>query len=134
MAPPEYFDYDAVEVDDTVSCIFKMDGRDWSCRNRDLIDARIADAMLGNGGVTIGAFFSEILIPEDVEDFLALVNSDDFPMPVKKVQALMEFLSEKIMNRPTVRPVSSGRGSPNTRAISEEVSSSRVTPRRRSAG
>lgn len=131
---PTFFDADAVEVDDSISCQFKLNGHTWSCRNRDEIDARIAGAILENGALNVGQFFSQILIAEDRDDFAALLDSDDFPLPLKRTQELMEFLTEQLMNRPTVPPGSSGLGRPTTPATSEELSSSRGIPRRRSAG
>lgn len=132
MAAP-FFDADAVEVDDSISCQFKLNGHTWSCRNRDEVDARIAGAILENGSLNVGQFFSQILIPEDRADFMALLNGDDFPLPLKRTQELMEFLTEQVMNRPTVPPDSSGPGRPPTPVTSEGRSSSRDTPRRRSA-
>lgn len=134
MDDTDFYDADAVEIDDTISCKFKLNGYEWSCRNRDQVDLRIIGTVLDNGLVNVEDFFSKILIPEDREDFVALLRSDDFPLEMKKTQGLMEFLTEKILNRPTVRPAPSGRGSRPTSHTSEEVSSSRVTPRRRSAG
>jgi hypothetical protein len=133
MSAVEHFDADDVELDTTVTCTFTLNGRDWSCRNRDEVDARIVGAMLGNGAVRIDEFFSAILIPDDIPDFVALLNGPDFPLPSKKVRALMEFLSEQVLNRPTVRPRSSGDGPPPTKRTSAAASSSAATPRRRSA-
>jgi hypothetical protein len=130
----ENFDADAVEVDESISCTFKLNDRTWSCRNRDEIDARIAGAILSNGALNVGEFFAQLLIPEEADEFMTLLKSDDFPLPLKRVQVLMEFLTEQVMNRPTVPPDSSGPGRLNTPATYEGRSSSRGTPRRRSAG
>jgi hypothetical protein len=133
MAAVEHFDADEVELDTTVSCTFTLNGRDWSCRNRDEVDARIAGALLGNGAVNVAELFSGLLVDDDVDDFVALLNGGDFPLPIKRTQALMEFLSEQVMNRPTVRPKSSGTGPQPTKRTSGAVSSSQGTRRARSA-
>lgn len=133
MAEPAYFDADAVEVSDEVSCTFKLNGREWSCRDRDRIDARIVGAVLGNGTMNVLQFFTEVLIPEDSEAFAEKLNAPDFPLPLARTQRLMEFLVEQILNRPTVPLGSSGGGRQTTRATSGESSSSRATRRQRSA-
>jgi hypothetical protein len=130
-----HFDADAVECDDEVTVTFRLNGREWSCRNRDVIDARIAAALIGNVAmsISISDLFAGILVPEDVEEFTALLASPEFPLPLRKTRGLLEFLTAQILNRPTVRPSSSGDGPRSTEATSGGGSPSAGTRRRRSA-
>lgn len=132
MAPVDHFDVDDVEVEEAVSCTFTLNGRLWSCKSRDEIDARVLD-QIGTGGMQVGPFFTGILVDADVVDFAALVADRNFPMPLGKMVRLMEFLSEQVLNRPTVRPSLSQSGPKPTKRTSGGVSSSPATQRRRSA-
>lgn len=132
MAAVDHFDADDVEVPEAVSCTFTLNGRSWSCKSRDEIDARILD-QIAMGRVQVGEFFTGVLVEADVTDFAALTADRQFPMPTGRVVKLMEFLSEQILNRPTVRPSLSQSGPKPTKRTSGAGSSSAGTQRRRSA-
>lgn len=126
-------DLDAIEVPDEPSVTFRLDGRTWACKDSEAIPATVVD-MLGTGQVQIGPFMAAVLVPEDAEDFLALLNRPDCPLTIGRLQALIEPLSEKLLDRPTGRPALSRRGSRPTAVTSAAGRSSREQHRARSAG
>lgn len=129
-----YLDLDAVESPDEPSFVFKVDDREWMCRNRLRIPALVVDGLLGAFPMRIDAIYRGLLVEDQVDDFLALLARPDTPFDLARAQKLAESLAEVILNRPTQRPAVSRRGPLTTGGTSKAGSSSRGAPSKKRAG
>lgn len=137
MGDPQELDLDDAVEDDTVEAseevtTFKLNGQQWTCRNRKRVGAYVIDATF-TGQMTDLQFILGMLEPDDSRRFAESLPRDDFPFDVDQRNRLTQFLVERLVNRPTVPPASSGGGRRNTKPTSEESSSSQATRRQRSA-
>jgi hypothetical protein len=136
MSAAEPFDLDAIEIADTPaepSVVFRLDGRDWHCREREQLPVLVIEQLMGQGSLLVESFFRNLLIPAHVQDFVALLHRPDCPLTLPRAQSLMQHLSEQVLNRPTVRSGLSGRGPQKTGATSKGGLSSPATRRKRRA-
>ena len=79
-------------------------------------------------------FFGSVLVAEEVKAFFEMIDGTETPLHSGNLQPLVNHIMSKIGEpHPTKRPASSGRGSRSTAKKSVASSSSRATPRRRSA-
>lgn len=137
---PAHRDFDADDTALPPSCTFTLGGKKWTCRNSDDVPfaaMRAAMTVQDNGDlqVQIGPLFRAVLIPAQVEKFMAMIEADDSPITTRRVNDLVHFLTEEVLGFPTT-PVSGSspaakkttRPGKNTKARS----SSPVTRRRAS--
>ncbi|HEX3539658.1 MAG TPA: hypothetical protein VHT75_04365 [Acidimicrobiales bacterium] len=130
-------DLDDVEIPagpEEPSVTFRLDGREWACRERDQLPALVVEQLMGVGTLMVEEFFNNLLVPADVAPFRALLHRQDCPLTLPRVRKLMEMLAEQVLRRPTVRSSSSPRGPRKTAGTSKAGSSSPGTPRKRRAG
>lgn len=130
MAVPE-IDLDALEPESVEpTCTFKLGGEIWTVRNADLIGVGILDDAM-NSGVKVADFFRAVLIPDDIDEFMELMNRSDTPLTIPRAMKLVELLVEQVTARPTGRSQPSTAGPLPTAATSTAVSPSRATRRAR---
>jgi hypothetical protein len=133
MAADDILDLDAIEVSTEPSLVFTLDGRDWHCKNRAAMPSVVVERLMLQQAIKVEKLWHAILIPSDADDFIALLERDDSPLNLERMEKLSVRVAEAIFNRPTVRPASSGSGSRKTRATSKGNSSSAAKARQRSA-
>lgn len=121
MAPDTIPDFDPSpdeEHEDAPSYTFRLDGREWDCRQSEDVPFDVVEAITGlNGGggrVGTDAFFAGVLVADQVEDFLAMKRRVDSPLTVRNAQQLIQAISEAVMGRPTKRSAQRERGSKRT--------------------
>jgi hypothetical protein len=137
MATVQAVDLDTIEIPATpeeLTVTFGLDGREWVCRDRDELPALVVEHLMGVGTLTVEEFFSGVLVPKDVPEFRQLLHRADCPLTLPLARRLMTSLAETILNRPTVRSVSSEAGPQKTGATSKGSLSSGGTHRKRRAG
>jgi hypothetical protein len=130
----DILDLDAIEADTAPSVTFKLDGREWHCKNRDAMPSLFVDQMLtstyrGNHG----HFWGTVLVADEVEDFVKLISREDSPLNLARMDSLAKVITEAVLNRPTQRPASSASGSRKTGRTSKANSSSAASRRAASA-
>lgn len=130
----EYHDFDAEEVETSFTpCVFKLGGKEWSCRPTEQVPFHVVERILEaarndpNSAIQVGPFFRSVLVPEQVEEFMTMLNAPDSPLTLGLMPKVMEHVSTHVLNRPTERPSSSGAGSRRTGATSKAARSSPAT-------
>ena len=121
------FDLDAVEIPASPaepSVTFRLDGRDWHCREREELPVLVIEQLMGQGTMQVERFFTNLLVPDQVPDFLVLLRRADCPLTLPRTQALMQHVAEQVLNRPTLRSGPSGVGPQKTGRTSKAGSSS----------
>jgi hypothetical protein len=158
MATTPYQDFDTPEGEEVRTAgSFKLGGRAWTIRHRDDVPFEIVKRLMGQEPVAedappeeqaaaarevvmqTGPFFAATIIPDEKADFLAMLSEEDSPLTIGKLRPVMEYVSATIFSesdeeRPTSPPRRSSPGRTQTGRTSGGSSSSRVTPRRASAG
>lgn len=134
MSDPEFFDADAVEIHEEPACTFKLGGREWTCRNRDTIETSVFEEVFGSPSARVREFFSMVLVPDQVDDFVDMIEAPDWEMPLGRIQQLSDFVTAQVLNRPTGPRERSGSGPRHNGRTSAAGSPSRATRRARSAG
>lgn len=144
MATEEIPDFDAEQEARGKPAKFKLGGRTWTCRHPDdvpfsLLETLMAPAANGEAGAVmrVAPFFQSALIPEQADDFVAMLRDPDSALTVGKLAPIMEHVSAKVFNRPTERskaPSSGSRTPKASRGTSRRASSSGVTTPVASAG
>lgn len=144
MAPADFKDFDAEAEARGPSATFKLGGRKWTCRHPDdvpfsLLEKLMVPAENGEAGAVlrVAPFFQSALVPEQADDFIAMLRDPDSDLTVGKLQPLMEYVSKKVFQRPTEPSKAQSPGRQNTkatRATSKRSSSSAGTTRVASAG
>lgn len=110
-----FLDLDAVgdEAEAKPSCTFKLGGRMWSCRQPEevpyaVIKSLVQGSETGEGTITqVDDFFTATLMPEQVEDFLTMLDDKGNGLTLGKLQPLMKHVAENVLNRPTQPPAPS---------------------------
>lgn len=135
------FDYDFDELAPSKdaslppTCRFKLDGRVWTVRHKDLVpfDAMYAITAATEIGVplAIGPFFAGVLEPSEVEDFLKALASPKVTLPIA-TEAAKTVLSA-LHGRPTTPSAVSPSGRKRTGRKSAGGSSSQATRKQASA-
>jgi hypothetical protein len=127
-------DFDAEETEETSSpCTFRLGGREWACRPADQVPFSLIQRLVDVGGddqkmtVQIAPFFRSTLAPEQVNEFMAMLDKPDSALTIGRVSKVMNHITTYVLSRPTERPSASGGGSRTTRATSKAASSSRAT-------
>lgn len=129
-------DLDAVEIPDAPaepSVTFRLDGRDWACREREELPVLVVEQLMGQGTLLVEQFFANLLAADDIPDFLVLLRRRDCPLTLPRTQRLMEVLAARVLNRPTLRSAPSRRGPQKTERTSKAGLSSPGTRRKRRA-
>lgn len=132
----EPIDLDAVEIPDSPAeptVTFRLDGRDWACREREELPVLVVEQLMGQGSLVVERFFANLLVADEVPDFVVLLHRRDCPLTLPRTLRLMEVLAEQVLNRPTPRSAPSRRGPRNTAGTSKGGSSSPGTHRKRRA-
>jgi len=128
-------DLDALGGDEEPSCSFTFHGRVWKVRSQDDLAWATVVELLGQKddqdaaemSVKIGPFMQAVLVPEDADDFMALINDASKGLKVKQVAPLVEHVAKQLFARPTQRPSSSSAGPRKTGRSSRASSSSQAT-------
>lgn len=132
--------FDALpDVDRRPSCEFELGGRVWHARNANdvpitLINSAMNPDASGGFEIQVAFFFERAIVPAEVDAFMEMIHGPRSPLNAANVVPLMNFISEQVMKRPTVRPSRSAGGSLKTGQKSKDASSSRATTRRASTG
>jgi hypothetical protein len=135
---------------------FNLGGRSWKIRDRDDVPFELIKRLMGQAPVAddasdeekavaarevvlqTGPFFEQTIVPEEVQDFIAMMNDPQSALTVGKLRPVMEYVSEVVFSdeaeRPTKRPKPSRRGPSATGATSKGSSSSRGTAPKASTG
>lgn len=142
MGETPHRDFDAEPLEPLPpSCTFTLGGRTWTCRNSDdvpfgQVQALFSAGSAGELAIQIGPFFTSVLIPEDGPAFLEMLAEPSSAMTQRKLQPIIEYLTEVVLGFPTSPPSSSSpaRRQARPRKSSKARSSSPGTPRVASAG
>jgi len=123
MSTVPELDLDAIEVPSEVACQFRLGGRHWHCRTAGAVPFDTVARLVGakddaQAIVQVEPFFRAVLVPEEGEDFCALLHAEDSPLTLERIQALVEYVSEHVLARPTERPKRSAPGSQGKRTTS----------------
>lgn len=118
---------------------FKLGGREWHIRHADEVSfAAVADMWLARSDAQAFAavvpFFKAALLEEEFPAFLAMLYQPSSPFTIKRMHPTIAFVSSALFDRPTEQAAPSSSGRSGTARKSTAGSSSRATPRRRSAG
>jgi hypothetical protein len=128
------FDLDEIEADVEPIAQFKLGGRMWTVRNRDLIPVDVLEDVMGPAGVQVKKFFRAVLVEDEVDEFIEmLAEPGEAKLNLPRLSYLMENLVSVIMDRPTERSGRSTSGRTATQRGSGAGSSSAATPRSRRA-
>lgn len=127
-----HLDLDTIEESSEPSVVFRLNGRDWRCLNRDAIDAQTAEKVL-MGRVQVGEFFDSVLVDDDRADFAELLADDPRSVSLTRYTRLTNELVEVIFNRPTEPSGSSETGRQSIEGSSRGGSSSPGGGRRKRA-
>lgn len=134
-----------------------LGGRSWKIRHRDDVPFEIVKRLLGQTEpdenaspeetaaqarevvLQTGPFFEATLVPEEVDDFMEMVNSPRSPLTLGKLKPVMEYVAGVVFSeegdvRPTKRSRAKRPGPLSTGSTSEDASSLPVTTRTASAG
>lgn len=133
-------DLDAIESSPEPSCTFTLAGRQWHCRNAndlhwDTIEKYLIAQASNDGGqiaIVLDSFFTAVLYPEEIEDFMALKRDPSGPLGVERATQLIHHLNREVLGLPgpvdpTTRPANSGRGSRRSERGSKVEHDGRVT-------
>jgi hypothetical protein len=141
MSEGLFFDFDAFAPSDDdkatlpPTCTFKMGGKQWTVRNKDLVpfDAMYAITAATDLGapLAIGPFFAGVLEPGEVQDFMQTLASPNVTLPMATEAA--KFVLSALHGRPTKPSASSPAGRKPTGRKSAGGSSSQATAKRASA-
>lgn len=143
LAPdPSYADFDDIdEAQEPLApaASFKLGGREWHVRNPDEVPFQaVADMWLAQSDIEALArvlpFFKAALLEEEFPAFLTMIHEPDSRFTIKRMRPTILFVSAALFGRPTVPAAPSSRGRSASARKSTAGSSSRATPRRRSAG
>lgn len=133
-----FFDFDDLAPDDKElppTCSFKLGGRQWTVRNKDLVpfDAMYAITAATDLGapLAIGPFFAGVLQPGEVEEFMKVLASPNVTLPMATEAA--KFVLSALHGRPTKPSANSPAGRKPTGRKSAGGSSSQATAKRASA-
>ena len=162
MAPP-HRDFDArPRTATTTGGSFVLAGRTWHIRSRNEIPYELLRQLIGVGNSALVApdgddiaamdvaeqravaqramvqtddFFAATIVADEAADFLALAHDPLGPFSVEMSQDLTKYIAECIFNEegPTAPSKPSPAGRRQTGSTSKGASSSRVTPKKRSA-
>lgn len=87
---------------------FKLYGEDFNCRpalqGKVLLDMAANAGSESGAGKVVNDFFSQALLPEDLERFNALINDPDKIVTVETLGEIVGWLVEEYSNRPTEEP------------------------------
>lgn len=125
----EHLDLDALLVDGDEeerepSCTFTLGGREWACRDPDDVPFDVVAKLFGkmeddrSSLVAIEPFFRGVLVPEDVDDFVALLADPNSPITLRTIRPLIEHVATNVLGRPTRRSRRSSAGSQQKDRIS----------------
>ena len=108
-----HFDYDTDEETVTPGATFTLGGRQWTCRSRDHLPFTAERAVFaldddGQLSTRVEPFFRVVLMPDDVEPFVALLNDTESGLTVAKVQRIIRDLAAEVFGFPTTPPARSG--------------------------
>lgn len=135
---------------------FTLGGRLWKIRHRDDIPFEIVKRLMGQEQVDenasqeeqaaqarevvmqTGPFFEATIIPDEVDDFMEMLDSPKSPLTIGNLRPIMEHVSTVAFSEDEARPTKSSRpsrsGRLQTGRTSEDGSSSPATTQRASAG
>jgi hypothetical protein len=130
----DYDDFDTIEANPEPSYQFTLGGRLWNCRQPgDIHWDTIEKFMKAQGsGDMLGVvthmdeFFSAVLFPDEVVDFLALKRDPLGGLTTDRMTKLIQRVSEKVLNRPTQPSSASSDGRQKKTPTSRASSSSRA--------
>jgi hypothetical protein len=105
------------------SCTFTLGGRIWSCKQpKDVPYAVIKKLTRDDGGdtsVRVDGFFQAVLVDEDVDDFMLMLDEPkQSKVTLGNIQPIMEYVTAKVLNRPTTPRSPSRSARRSTRANS----------------
>lgn len=96
------------------SCTFKLGGREWACRQPSEVPYATVKALVMGSETTEGTitrvddFFKATLQLDQVDEFLTMLNDKEAKgLTLGKLQPLMTFVAEHVLNRPTTPPAPS---------------------------
>lgn len=144
LAPdPRYADFDVdQDIEEALepAAVFKLGGREWHIRHSDEVSfAAVADMWLARSDAQAFAavvpFFKAALLEEEFPAFLEMLYEPSSPFTIKRMHPTIKFVSEALFgaDHPTEPAAPSSRGRSGNARRSTGGSSSRGTPRRRSA-
>ncbi|MBU6429602.1 MAG: hypothetical protein KGR26_11360, partial [Cyanobacteria bacterium REEB65] len=137
-------DLDALEGEgeQQPSCTFSLAGREWHCKQPDdvpwfAIQSLVGAASAGNEAAVmtqVGALLSAVLVDDEIEDFLKVLVDPKSALTIRRVKPLIEHITTYVLMRTPISPPAASRtGGRRTTGTSKGASSSRATPRKRSA-
>lgn len=113
---------------------FVLGGREWRVRDKEDVSISLLTAFdVAKGTVQVGPFFRATVHPDDIDEFMALIDDPAGPLTKRKVDDVVSYVTALVMGRPTTPAAGSSPGRKTTGRKSAAGSSSRATPRRRSA-
>lgn len=154
MATPHQ-DFDAPSGAEAYSGTLTLGGRVWKIRHRDDVPFEIVRRLMGQEEVDAdaepevlakqarevvlqtGPFFEATIVPDEVDDFMALFNDSRSPLTIGKLRGIMEYVSSVVFSedeeeRPTKPSKSKSPGRLPTGSASKDGSSSGGTRRKAS--
>jgi hypothetical protein len=111
---------------------FDLGGRTWRVRNKDDVSIGLGN-LINDDKIEVGKFFKAFIYPDDVKDFMTLIEDPEGALTKRRLTPIMNFVSELVMGRPTTPAADSSPGRKKTGRKSAAGSSSRATPRSKSA-
>lgn len=134
MSEPIHRDFDADVPELEPSGTFVLGGKTWRVRAKEQVAYGFLNIFTDGGNeVKIGPFFRATLFPADVDGFMEMIEAPDGPLTPERATAVMDYVAELVLARPTKPAGDSSTGSTKTGAKSEAGSSGQGTRRRRSA-
>lgn len=132
----DFDQWEAGQAESTPSWAFKLDGREWHTRQPEDVPFDIIEQVIAPGGRPVGTdqFFTAVLMPDEVDDFLAMKRRPDSPLTLRNAEHIIRTISEQVVARPTNRQQRRAAGSRGTGRGGRAGSSSAATRPVPSAG
>lgn len=111
---------------------FTLGGKKWHVRATSDISLGLAK-MLAGDSVPALPFFTATLVPDELDDFIAVMEAPSSPLTQNRLNEVIAFVAAIAMGRPTTPAAGSSTGAKATGRKSTAGSSSRATRQRRSA-